>query len=76
MAEKKSTAEMRTIKLRRDPDPHSSQTEFYSINFHNYLIQRGVSVTVPKEVADLIEANEEAKEAAIIYASEQALREP
>ena len=62
---KKSTEtseEMVTIRLPRDPDPRHPQQEFFSLNFKNYIIKRGVPVEVPKAVAELIQNKYDAED--------------
>lgn len=79
MAESKkaTTAEkLVKIKLRRNPDPRAAQEEFYSLNFKNYIIKRGVEVEVPEAIAKMIEENEEAEEYAANYAAEHKMRVP
>ena len=65
-AEKKTvetkTEETVTIKLPRIKG--ESDTVYVSINNRNWLIKRGVSVDVPKCVADLIDQQEQAIEEA------------
>lgn len=61
--------------LDRIPDPNASQVEFYSLNFKNYLIERGKTVYVPKELADIIDAQKKAEAEAIEYANTMGVRE-
>lgn len=68
--------EMVTIRLRRDPNPKAPQQEFFSYNFTNYLIQRGVETKVPRGLYEIILNGEKAEDAALVYAEEKALREP
>ena len=41
------------VKLPRNPGQNANQDEFFSVNFKNYIIQRGEYVEVPKELAKL-----------------------
>lgn len=79
MAEAKKTLngeKMVQIKLPRDPDPRHPQEEFYSLNFHNYIIKRGEYVEVPESLAALIRESEDAEDAAVRYADEKSVKEP
>lgn len=64
------------FRLKRNPDPRASQTEFYSHNFKNYLVKRGEWVELPKVIYDMIMEQEEAEDYAADYANEHSLREP
>lgn len=74
-AETPKKPEMVTIILDIIPDPKASQQEFYSFNFKNYLIKRGVPVVVPKELADLINAQKQAEKDAMDYIVKNGVRE-
>lgn len=79
MAETKKTTDTSEKKvkifLRRNPDRNAPQEEFYSYNFRNFLIKRGVEVEVPEGLAQLIMDNEEAANRAYEYSQEKALKE-
>ena len=68
--------EMVEIRLPRAARPDAPQEEFYSYNFKNYLIKRGQVVLVPKELADVINKQLEAEDAAIEFANSRVLRSP
>lgn len=74
-AETPKKPEMETIILDIIPDPKASQQEFYSFNFKNCLIKRGVPVVVPKELADLIRAQKQAEADAMDYIVKNGVRE-
>ena len=57
-------------------DPNAPQDEYFSVNFKGYRIKRGVEVEVPEELAEVIQNAQKAKNAAIEFANEKALREP
>ena len=63
------------IFLPRIPDPNASQVEFWSLNFNNFLIERGKTVYIPKELYDLIEAQKKAEDEAIDFANSIGVRE-
>lgn len=76
MAETKTTTkteevtnknELVEVHLKRIPDPKAPQVEFYSLNFKNYLIRRGETVLVPKELKALIDEQERAENEAMDY---------
>lgn len=79
MAETKKTTqnteEKVFVKLRRSSNPNAPQEEFFSYNFHNYIIKRGEEVEIPIGLAEMIKDNEEAEDFAFRYASEVALKE-
>lgn len=65
-----------TVRLPRLNGHNADQTEFFSVNFKNYLIKRGERVEVPPELEEVIVNGEKAEEAAFEYATvEKALRE-
>ena len=53
-------------------DPFS---EFFSVNFKNYIIRRGETVVIPEELAEVIRNAELAEEYALKYADEKKLNE-
>lgn len=79
MAEtKKTTSEAPKkvfIKLPINNDPKAPQEEFFSYNFKNYIIKRGVEVEIPEGLAQMIKDKELAAETAFRYVVENALRE-
>jgi len=74
-ADKTKSEELVRFKLPRNPDPRASQDEFYSLNFHNYLIKRGEWVDLPRPLYEMIKEQEEAVEYAQNYSDELANRE-
>ncbi len=64
------------VRLPRLAGPNANQDEFFSVNFKNYIIQRGKTVEVPEEVAEVIRNNEQAEDYAMEYIEEKKLREP
>ena len=64
-----------TIKIPLARGQNAVQQEFISVNFKNYIIQRGVTVEVPEEVAEAIENADKAEEYALRYANEKVLKE-
>lgn len=73
---KDPNAELVPYTLPIDPDPKASQQEFYSYNFKNYIIKRGVEVRIPKGLKDIIEAQNKARLDELRYILETALQEP
>ena len=55
---------------------NANQQEFFSVNFKNYLVKRGVRTEVPKEVYEVWANAERARNSQILYANEVSLREP
>lgn len=74
--EVKPTGKTVKIKLPRAQGVNANQQEFFSVNFKNYLIERGKYVEVPEELAEVIRNGEAAEEAAFEYAAENAAKEP
>ena len=72
----KQTNAKATVKLPRAKGKDARQEEFFSVNFKNYIIQRGVHVEVPAELAEAIENAEKAEEYALQYAESRAVKEP
>ena len=64
-----------TVRLPRNAGQNANQDEFFSVNFKNYIIQRGETVEIPEELAELIRNNEQAEDYAMKYADEKAFRE-
>ena len=83
MAEKKTVEVVEEVNddvlvpvfLERIPDPNASQVEFYSLNFKNYLIERGKTVYVPKELKAIIDAQKQAESEAVDFANSLGVRE-
>lgn len=71
----KQKEQMVKVKLRKLSDQNAPQEEFFSYNFKNYIIKRGVEVLVPLGLARIIQECELAEEARIAYVEEKALRE-
>lgn len=73
----KTAAAKKKVKIRlpRLEGQNAAQEEFFSVNFKNYIIKRGVEVEVPAEVAEVILNAEKARDAALNYADEHKLRE-
>lgn len=63
------------VRLPKLEGQNAVQEEFYSVNFKNYIIKRGVEVEVPEELAEVILNAEKAKDAASDYADAHTLRE-
>lgn len=68
-------AERVVVRLPRNAGQNANQDEFFSVNFKNYIIQRGENVEIPEELAEVIRNNEQAEEYAMRYADEKAFRE-
>lgn len=64
-----------TVLLPRNPGQNANQDEFFSVNFKNYIIQRGKRVEIPEELAEVIENATKAEEYAMQYAEERKPRE-
>ena len=56
------------VRIPRNKGQNANQQEFFSVNGKNYLIERGVEVEVPEEVAEVIRNAEKAEEYAMHYA--------
>jgi hypothetical protein len=71
MAEAKTTKQKEArrviVRLPRLRGQNANQDEFFSVNGKNYIIQRGVDVEVPEEVAEVIRNAELAEEYAMRY---------
>lgn len=65
-----------TVILPLSEDPNAPKDEYFSLNFKGYRIKKGVPVSVPKALAEVIQEAQRGKYAAIQYASEMALKEP
>lgn len=63
------------VRLPRLTGQNANQDEFFSVNFKNYIIQRGKTVEVPEEVAEVIRNNEKSEEYAMEYIEEKGFRE-
>ena len=57
----KNESGMVTVKLPRPASPTDANFVTVSVNYKVYKIQKGVSVEVPKEVAEVLEAAEKAE---------------
>lgn len=68
-------AERVVVRLPRNAGQNANQDEFFSVNFKNYIIQRGENVEIPEALAEVIRNNEQAEEYAMRYADEKAFRE-
>lgn len=55
------------VRLPRLHGQNARQEEFFSVNGRNYIIQRGIDVEVPEEVAEVIRNAEKAEEYAMRY---------
>lgn len=75
---KTATSKKKMVKIRlpRLEGQNVAQEEFYSVNFKNYIIKRGVEVEVPEEIAEVIKNAEKARDEALNFADEHKLREP
>ena len=56
-----------TVRLPKLPGQNAIQEEFFSVNGKNYIIQRGETVEIPEEVAEVIRNAEKAEEYAMNY---------
>lgn len=65
--ERKAFARTVKKKLPRRKELGKKQQEFYSVNGHNFLVKLGEEVDLPEPVADLIEQNKLAEDAAYDY---------
>lgn len=70
-----SNAKRVKVRLPRNEGQNANQDEFYSVNFKNYVIKRGVEVEIPEEVAEVIRNAEKATEYAMQYADEKAFKD-
>jgi len=57
-------------KLPRAKGKNAVQEEFFSVNGRNYILQRGVTIEVPSEVAEVIRNGEKAEEYALSYSED------
>lgn len=75
---KTATSDKKMVKIRlpRLEGQNAVQEEFFSVNFKNYIIKRGVEVEVPEEIAEVILNAEKARDEALNYAEEHKVREP
>lgn len=75
---KAATSKKKMVKIRlpRLEGQNAAQEEFFSVNFKNYIIKRGVEVEVPEEIAEVIQNAEKARDEALNFADEHKLREP
>ena len=75
---KTATSKKKMVKIRlpKLEGQNAAQEEFYSVNFKNYIIKRGVDVEVPEEIAEVIRNAEKARDEALDYVDEHKLREP
>ena len=55
------------VHLPRLHGQNARQEEFFSVNGRNYIIQRGIDVEVPEEVAEVIRNAQRAEECAMRY---------
>lgn len=63
------------VRLPRNAGQNANQDEFFSVNFKNYIIQRGERVEIPEALAEVIRNAEKAEEYAMKYADEIAFKE-
>lgn len=64
------------VKLPRNAGQNADQDEFYSVNFKNYMIKRGVMVEIPEELAEVIRNQEKDEEYAMNYIDAKAQKSP
>ena len=62
-----NNAKKAVVHLPRLSGQNARQEEFFSVNGRNYIIQRGIDVEVPEEVAEVIRNAERAEECAMHY---------
>lgn len=74
MAGKKDERVVITLPLLEDPN--APQTEYFALNFVGYTIERGVPVSIPKALYEIIKNSEKEKGRALAYARKMALQEP
>ena len=57
-----------TVRLPKNKGSNARQEEFFSVNGKNYIIERGKTVEIPEDVAEVIRNAEKAEEYAMEYA--------
>lgn len=57
-------------------DPNAPQQEFYSVNGKNYILQRGVTLKVPKSLYEVIRNGQEQEMKAYRFAQDRKVKEP
>ena len=62
-----NNAKKAVVHLPRLSGQNARQEEFFSVNGRNYIIQRGIDVEVPEEVAEVIRNAQRAEECAMRY---------
>ena len=62
-----NNAKKAIVHLPRLHGQNAQQEEFFSVNGRNYIIQRGIDVEVPEEVAEVIYNAQRAEECAMRY---------
>ena len=62
-----NNAKKAVVHLPRLHGQNARQEEFFSVNGRNYIIQRGIDVEVPEEVAEVIRNAQRAEECAMHY---------
>ena len=62
-----NNAKKAVVHLPRLRGQNAQQEEFFSVNGKNYIIQRGIDVEVPEEVAEVIRNAQRAEECAMRY---------
>lgn len=75
-AKSNKSADKVEVRLRKINEPNAPQEEFYSVNFKNVIIKRGVPVVIGKEFKEAIDNSDLAQDEAITYAEANGLREP
>ena len=78
MADKKNidpNMELVPYTLDFDPNPLAEPQQFWSFNFHNYLIKPGVEVRIPLGLKKIIEEQKAARLEQIRFIREQELKE-
>ena len=74
MADKKDERVLYTLPLL--DDPNAPQTEYFALNFVGYTLERGVPVSIPKALYEIIKNGEKERNRALAYAKKMALQEP
>ena len=64
-----------SVKLPRNNGQNANQDEFFSVNFHNYIIKRGERVEIPEALAEVIENNEKADDYAMKFVEETGFKD-
>lgn len=74
----KKSPKMVTVTLPRDPNKNGPEadTEYFSVNFKSYLIKTDEPVTVPEEVAEVVNNAKKARMEGRKFANKVMVKEP